>query len=229
MTPEQIRKVIRGRVADGTYGRGTVLPAEKRLAAEFGVSHWGLRQALQPLKDTGILHAICGMGNLVLDPSATYSAAREAREITKIIRERLADDTYAVGTWLPGTRVLAAEFDVSQATVQAALKPLKQEKLLAALDAQGTYVIDPHHRCAPPPGAPSHHAAIGKVIRERLRSGVYPPDSPLPTYAELESEFGAGHSTISSALQLLREEGLVSRRQRNKRIYATVSASDPDG
>ncbi|WP_326757380.1 GntR family transcriptional regulator [Streptomyces phaeochromogenes] len=228
MTPELITKIIKGRVADGTYGRGTVLPAEKCLAAEFGVSHWGLRQALQPLKDTGILHAICGMGNLVPDPQAPQPTAREAWEITKIIRERLAEGTYAVGTWLPGTRVLAAEFGVSPATVQASLRPLKQEGLLAALESQGTYVIDPHHSCAPPPGAPSHHVAIGMVIRERLRSGIYPPDSPLPTYAELECEFGAGHSTISSALQLLREEGLVSRRQRSKRVYATVSASDPE-
>jgi DNA-binding GntR family transcriptional regulator len=226
MAPGRITKIIKGRVADGTYGRGTVLPAEKHLAVEFGVSHWVLRQALQPLKGTGVVHAICGRGNLVPDPQATQSAAREARKITKIIRERLADGRYTVGTWLPGARVLAAEFDVSPSTVQAALRSLKQEKLLAALNPQGTYVIDPQHPCAPPPDAQSHHVAIGKVIRERLRNGTYPPGSRLPTYAELASELGVGHTTISNALQLLRKEGLVSERQRSKRVYAVRSASE---
>ncbi|MDQ1031479.1 DNA-binding GntR family transcriptional regulator [Streptomyces umbrinus] len=229
MTPELITKTIKRRVADGTYGRGTALPAEKALAAEFGVSHWTLRQALQPLKDTGVVHAISGRGNLVPDPQATQSAARQVQGITKIIRERLADGTYAVGTWLPGTSVLAAEFDVSPNTVQAALRSLKQEKLLAALNPQGTYVIDPQHPCAPPPAAQSHHVAIAKVIRVRLRNGTYPPGSRLPTYAELASEFGAGHTTISNALQLLRKEGLVSERQRSKRVYAVRSASEHPG
>ncbi|MCX4564403.1 GntR family transcriptional regulator [Streptomyces phaeochromogenes] len=229
MTPELITKIIKGRVADGTYGRGTVLPAEKALAAEFGVSHWILRQALQPLKDTGVVQAISGRGNLVPGPQAAQSAARQVQGITKIIRERLADGTYAVGTWLPGTSVLAVEFDVSTNTVQAALRSLKQEKLLASLNPQGTYVIDPQHPCAPPPDTRSHHVAIEKVIRERLRNGTYPPGSRLPTYAELASEFGAGHTTISNALQLLRKEGLVSERQRSKRVYARRSASEHPG
>ncbi|MFD3314740.1 GntR family transcriptional regulator [Streptomyces sp. NPDC058656] len=224
MTAERIAQVIGKRLADGTYAPGTVVPAARSLAVEFGVSVWTVRRALQPFTDSGALHPVIGRGTLVRDPT-TSPVARGAREVSQIVRERLQAGTYAVGTWLPPQTVLAVEFGVSASTVHVAMTSLKREKLVETLTPLGTYVLDPRKPCTAPPGTPSH---VRQVIRERLRDGTYPPGSPLPTIPELAAGFNAGPNTVARALNLLRSEGLVYRGQ-HRRFFAARPASEPSG
>ncbi|MGW2291581.1 GntR family transcriptional regulator [Streptomyces phaeochromogenes] len=227
MPPEQIRKVIRNRLADGTYGPGTLLPSERALAVEFGVRAWAVRWALQPLKDNGHLRFAPGRGNLVLDPQSPAPVGCGIRDIEQAVRSRLGDGTYAVGTWLPTMRRLAAEFGVGPTSIHKALTPLEREKLLASRRPLGTYVVDPRQPGVPPPCKKSHTVAyVGQTLRERLRDGTYPPGSPLPTNAELSAEFEVGSRLISTALKPIRSEGLVSSGPRG-RLYAARPTSEP--
>lgn len=52
---------------------------------------------------------------------------------------------------------------------------------------------------------------IEQEIRERIRSGVYAPESQLPTENELGREFGVSRLTVSKSLANLVKENLISR------------------
>jgi len=58
------------------------------------------------------------------------------------------------------------------------------------------------------------------VIKTRINDGTYPPDSYLPTIAELAVELEVGRSTIREALRPLENAGLVEVRH-GKGIYVT--------
>jgi GntR family transcriptional regulator len=64
----RIHAELRDRITSGQWPAGTSLPAQRDLAAEFGVSIMTLRQALQLLADDGLIAARHGSG--------TYVAAR---------------------------------------------------------------------------------------------------------------------------------------------------------
>src|ERR1039458_3348915 len=46
-------------------------------------------------------------------------------------------------------------------------------------------------------------------LREDIRTGRYPPGTPLPTYLEMAAERGVSKTTVSTALEILEAEGLV--------------------
>jgi len=209
MTPEQIRKVIRIRLADDTYGPGTQLPSERTLSVEFGVPKWVVvvSRALQPLRDNGDLHSSVGRrGTRVPDPQSLVPLPG----IEQIVRSWIGDGTYAVRTWLPSLRHFAVEFGVTATSIRTALKPLHQENLLASFRTLGTYVVDPGQPGVPPSGRASKTVAyVGQALRERLGDGIYPPGSRLPAIQELATEFDVGLTTILRAIRPLRTEGLI--------------------
>lgn len=55
---------------------------------------------------------------------------------------------------------------------------------------------------------------IKKVVLDRIRSGIWPPDSLLPGEAELAEEFSTTRTTVNRALRELAEEGYLERRRR---------------
>ncbi|MGR3780376.1 MAG: GntR family transcriptional regulator [Albimonas sp.] len=57
------------------------------------------------------------------------------------------------------------------------------------------------------------HARIRKVLEQRVRDGVYPVGSLMPTEIELAAEFDASRFTVREALRHLTENGYVERRQ----------------
>jgi GntR family transcriptional regulator len=61
----QIARVLRSRIFHGLYARGSVIPSENELAAEFGVARLTLRQALQELRREGALVSRRGSGTYV--------------------------------------------------------------------------------------------------------------------------------------------------------------------
>jgi len=54
---------------------------------------------------------------------------------------------------------------------------------------------------------------IASLIRQQILSGVYPPNTLLPTEQQLCAVHAASRQTIRAALQTLVEEGLIQRRQ----------------
>lgn len=51
--------------------------------------------------------------------------------------------------------------------------------------------------------------AITEDLTEKIRNGDYPPDSRLPSIADLVHEYGAARETVRKALHALEEQGLV--------------------
>lgn len=57
----QLAAILRARIQSGKITRR--LPAEKDLAAEFGLAHGTVRKALQVLRDEGTIHTVPGWGS----------------------------------------------------------------------------------------------------------------------------------------------------------------------
>ncbi|AXE86874.1 winged helix-turn-helix domain-containing protein [Streptomyces sp. Go-475] len=63
----QVAELLRNRIADETYPAGSMLPAQRQLAADLGVSRETLRRVLGQLADEGLLDVRQGSGSRVLD------------------------------------------------------------------------------------------------------------------------------------------------------------------
>jgi GntR family transcriptional regulator len=50
---------------------------------------------------------------------------------------------------------------------------------------------------------------IAEIVRRRIDSGKYRPDTRIPTESELVEEFEVARTTARRAVAVLREEGLV--------------------
>jgi GntR family transcriptional regulator len=94
----RIHAELRDRITSGQWPAGAPLPAQRDLAAEFGVSIMTLRQALQLLADDGLIAARHGSG--------TYVAARYEYDLGHL--RSFAADLAAQGAEIR-TRLLAAE------------------------------------------------------------------------------------------------------------------------
>jgi GntR family transcriptional regulator len=63
-----IADVLEQRIKDGTYPPEMPLPAEPRLAAEFGAARETVRQAIRLLVDRGLVEVVRGKGTFVKPP-----------------------------------------------------------------------------------------------------------------------------------------------------------------
>lgn len=61
---------------------------------------------------------------------------------------------------------------------------------------------------------------IAQDIREKIRTGQYPPGSKLPTLRELAVQYGVSAEPVRTALLLLTAEGLIEGQQ-GKGVYVT--------
>ena len=50
---------------------------------------------------------------------------------------------------------------------------------------------------------------IAEILRRRIGSGQYRPDTRIPTESELVEEFEVARTTARRAVSVLREEGLI--------------------
>ncbi|SHF83877.1 FadR/GntR family transcriptional regulator [Devosia limi] len=57
-------------------------------------------------------------------------------------------------------------------------------------------------------------ATAVSVLGEKIVSGAFPPDTPLPVEADLANETGVGRSVLREAIKVLASKGMVSARPR---------------
>ena len=122
----RIHSSLRERIASGQWPPGSLLPSQRELADEFGVSIMTLRQALQLLTDEGLIQTRHGSG--------TFAAARYAYDLGHL--RSFADDLTAQGAEIT-TRVLAAEAVTPPAAVAARLGALGDVLRLRRLRLSG--------------------------------------------------------------------------------------------
>lgn len=60
---------------------------------------------------------------------------------------------------------------------------------------------------------PPKYAEIAEALRAEILSGKWPPDSKLPSEAQLMDRFDAAQGTVRRALAILQAEGLTEARQ----------------
>ncbi|WP_165368175.1 FadR/GntR family transcriptional regulator, partial [Phytoactinopolyspora endophytica] len=66
-------------IQDGDFAIGSVLPPERVLATDFGVSRNTLREAIRALANAGVVEIRGRSGTVVLPAAASYSVALRAR------------------------------------------------------------------------------------------------------------------------------------------------------
>ncbi|GAA3746990.1 GntR family transcriptional regulator [Spinactinospora alkalitolerans] len=80
---ERVARVIRERIASGAYRPGNALPSEGRLSQEFEVSRPTVINALDVLRDEGLIYTQTGSGSYVRGtaPKATEELSRPGLEL----------------------------------------------------------------------------------------------------------------------------------------------------
>jgi GntR family transcriptional regulator len=71
----QVADHIAGRIASGDLPAGSRLPAERDLAAEYGVSYDTVRRATAVLRERGLIVTVHGRGTYVSGPADAGSPA----------------------------------------------------------------------------------------------------------------------------------------------------------
>jgi len=65
---QQVARVIRERIAAGTYRPGSRVPSENDLMQEFGIARMTAHKAMRALRDEGAVYTVRGMGSFVSSP-----------------------------------------------------------------------------------------------------------------------------------------------------------------
>ena len=60
-----------------------------------------------------------------------------------------------------------------------------------------------------PEGPDPLYLQLAAILRERIRTGVYPVNRPVPSITSLQQEFDLARGTVIHAIEVLREEGAV--------------------
>jgi GntR family transcriptional regulator len=83
----QIAEIIGGLLRDGVLPAGYVLPPERALCEQFGISRMTLRQAMSLLDREGLIHSQRGRGTVVT-PSRLRKQQQEMKSFSEEIRDR---------------------------------------------------------------------------------------------------------------------------------------------
>src|SRR5690606_40846212 len=75
---------------------------------------------------------------------------------------------------------------------------------------------------------PPKYARVVLEIRRRIENGDYPPGSMLPSESQLVREFAVGRTTVVRALQMLQQDGWITREHGRGSFVRGRPASRPE-
>jgi DNA-binding GntR family transcriptional regulator len=82
----QLAQAIGERISAGTYPVGSLLPTEAELGLAFGVSRYTVRQAIQHLRNQGLVSARKGVGTRVQAIGAEPSYTQSMRSLAELLQ-----------------------------------------------------------------------------------------------------------------------------------------------
>lgn len=126
------------------------------------------------------------------------------------------------GTRLPVDRRIARACGVSVMTVRRCLTRMAVDGRVTRIAGSGTFVPWPSGRITPPAGPTLAYHQVAQRVSEAIRTGEYPLGEPLPMNKELAQRNHCSTATVSKALGLLLDSGMVHKRGR--RCYPGRSA-----
>jgi len=97
-----ITEMIKGAILRGAYVPGDRIPTEQSLADTYGVSRNCIREALSPLRASGILHSTPGSGTYVQASSAPSWLAASGGKVAEKLERDLGEtesDAYVLDIW----------------------------------------------------------------------------------------------------------------------------------
>jgi len=72
----QLKELLRERIAAGEWAPGEMIPSERELSEQYGISRMTARQALTELTTEGLLHRVQGKGTFVAEPKIQQELTR---------------------------------------------------------------------------------------------------------------------------------------------------------
>ncbi len=82
----QLAQMLRDRIASGTYAVGELLPTEAELGETFGVSRYTVRQAIQHLRQQGLVSARKGVGTRVQARRSEASYTHSIHALSELLQ-----------------------------------------------------------------------------------------------------------------------------------------------
>ncbi|MFM9444964.1 GntR family transcriptional regulator [Streptomyces acidiscabies] len=113
---------------------------------------------------------------------------REFQRIAEVLRARIAEGAYPVGSFLPSQRGLAEEFGVSRDTVQRVLKELASEGWIQSRQGSGSRVLKTRRISSGDPQRKGRVLSLGPLLDEAFQE----PEVTLDVYT-LTSESLSGY------------------------------------
>ncbi|MFF0306447.1 GntR family transcriptional regulator [Streptosporangium sp. NPDC004379] len=129
-------------------------------------------------------------------------------QIAEIIRKRISAERLSPGEHVASEADIKREFGVARTTARRALRLLREEGLVYALQGEGTFVGPPGIGVRQPSKTPMYRQIAEDVI-ERIRSGAIRPRRPIPSEMTLTQEYDVARETARRAVALLREQGWI--------------------
>lgn len=156
-----VKEVMLGRIVDGTWMPGTIIPSEPELCREFDVSRITVRRAISDLVHEGKLRTVQGKGTFVAAPKLQERFVQRAFGIYEDMKRR----GLHLATLVVRQEVIPASVDVAlrlgirtgeRVHVLVRVRSVEDEKLLIST----TYI--PEYLC---PGLVHDDLAFGSLYR----------------------------------------------------------------
>jgi GntR family transcriptional regulator len=134
-------------------------------------------------------------------PLADFTHVPLYHRIFSVLRQRVLDETYPVGSKLAAEDELADEFGVSRATIRQAVGKLVEAQILSRKQGRGTFVLPTAHERL----GQAFHGSLTDLMNETRRARV----------RDVEVEHGVPlPNGVADQLQLTVATGTVVRRTR---------------
>jgi DNA-binding GntR family transcriptional regulator len=150
------------------------------------------------------------------------------------------EQIYGKGDTLPGAATLSSAAGVSPSTMYAALRSLKRDGIIDGMPGRRFRVLtdqvciqdqesSTEFATAAFTGKRTVTTRIYDEIHRRILNGTYLPGTMLPSYKELQSEFGVSFPPVKKALSRLLDDGLIQTHSRSSFSVTGLSSVQSHG